>query len=51
VQTKRAGVTAAVQTTWPAGRTIATGDLDGDGQPDVVLFDQASGLWVPILRR
>jgi len=50
VLTVRGGVASQANTTWPAAQTIATGDIDGDGHTDVVLFDAVSGAWLAIPR-
>jgi hypothetical protein len=36
--------------TWPASQIVATGDLDGDAQTDVLLYDDATGRWSALLR-
>ncbi len=30
---------------WPAGGTVAVGDLDGDGRDDLFFYDAATGAW------
>jgi hypothetical protein len=35
----------AVAGTWPPSLTIATGDVNADGLPDLLLYDRTSGAW------
>jgi hypothetical protein len=36
---------------WRPGMTIATGDLNGDRRTDLLLHDEATGVWIRGLRR
>ena len=36
---------AVTSSVWTAGWMVATGDVNGDGRGDVVLYNPATGVW------